>query len=75
MVEALHALEVVIPVPLGAGRVLDGLDAGLDVLGAHLDGFLIRVADREAEMEDRDVGESAGKIGGSHSGTVTGHGT
>ncbi len=75
VVEALHRREVGVPAPLGAGRVLNGLDAGLDVLRGHLHGVLVvQVADGEAEVEHGDIGEAAGKVGGSHGGTVAGHG-
>ncbi len=74
LIEAAHAFEIMLPVPFGAGGVLDGADAGPDVLGAHLDGLLIQVADREAEVEDRDVREAAGEVARGHGGAVAGHG-
>ena len=74
LVEALHALEVMLPVPLGAGLLFDELDAGLDIFRGALHGVLIvQVADGEAEVEHGDVREAAGKVGRSHGGAVAGH--
>ena len=74
LVEALDLGEVRVPVPLRSGLFLDELYAGLDVLCAHLHGFLVQIADREAEMEHGNVGEAAAVVRGSHGGAVAGHG-
>ena len=73
-VEALDDGEVVVPIPLGSDGVLNKLDAGLDIVRAHLHGLLVLVTHGEAEVEHRHVGEAACKVGGSHCGAVARHG-
>ncbi len=74
-VEALDLGEVGIPVPFGAGALFDVFDARADILGAHLHGGLVHIADREAQVEDRHIGEATGEVGRSHGRTVAGHRT
>ena len=74
LVETLHGGEIGVPAPLGAGLFLDEPDARPDVLRAHLHRLLVLVADGEAQVEHRQVGEAAGHIAGRHGGAVAGHG-
>ena len=74
LVKALHGGEIGVPAPLGAGLLLNELDARPDILGAHLHRLLVLIPDREAQVEHGQVGEAAGHIAGGHSGAVAGHG-